>query len=83
MPLNESYDSGDLDAMQDLEISRGWELVRDRIAGELERKQVALEGDGDFQEVCELRGYIRALRMVLQIPEIRKDEIKQQLREKR
>lgn len=81
MSLPEPIDSADLDAILEMERSPGWGLVRDRISYELERRRGELEHperppDG-------LRGEIKALRTVLQIPDILKGEIKNAVRSKR
>jgi hypothetical protein len=73
---SEPLDSGDLDALIDLERSRGYALVRERILAELERYRTGLEADSDIGWTSRLRGKIEALRTVLEIPEILKAEIK-------
>lgn len=71
----EPHDSSDLDALEDLKRSKGYELVEERIFDELERKQLELEGDLGIESTWLIRGYIKALRMVLTIPDIRASEI--------
>jgi hypothetical protein len=69
---DEPVNSEKRDAILELERSKGWGLVQERIAEELERQRKALE-DPD----CEIRpaqGSIKALRMVLSIPGILKEE---------
>jgi len=75
--MSDKYDSGDLDALVELIASRGWEIARQRVAEELERKRLDLERrtSGDFE-----RGQVQALRMVLDIPGNLLEEIKAQLK---
>jgi hypothetical protein len=72
---DEAYDSADLDAITDLERSRGWALVAARIQSELQRRQLELETPVGEQATASLRGYIAAIRVMAAIPEILKDEI--------
>jgi hypothetical protein len=68
-----AIDSADLDALADLEQHPGYKLVRERIAAELERKRLDLElpAAGGFE-----RGQVKALRTVLGIPAILRQELK-------
>jgi hypothetical protein len=66
-----------LDAVKELERSPGWRLVAERITHELERSRTALEQPTGPEMTATLRGGIGALRMVLNIPGILKDEFKE------
>lgn len=77
----ESLDSSDLDALEELKRSRGYELVRERILGELAARCRELENDWGAERTAGLRGYIRALRVVLTLPDILSDEISKTLKE--
>lgn len=78
MPQPEKYDSGDLDAVAELERSRGYGLLLGKINAELQRKRDYLEQAQD-DPVRFTQGYIAGLRMVAQLPGILKGEIKAQL----
>lgn len=75
MPQPEPLDSGDIDAISEMERSRGYELVADRIRQELERKRSELEKPLDLEGTATRRGAISALRTVLSIPGILRAEI--------
>lgn len=78
----EPPDSGDLDALQDLERSRGYQLTMVAIAQELERRRAALEAASTPQDqTAYLRGYIAALRMVFALPATLEYEISQTLKD--
>lgn len=81
MNFTEEPDAGDLDALEELERSRGWALVKERIKSELDRAGRELEGDFGPEKTNKQRGYIAALRMVLSLPGIRKAEISDTLKE--
>jgi hypothetical protein len=82
MATDEPLDSSDLDALEDLKRSRGYDLVRERILGELKARAQELETDVSEARTAALRGYIRALRVVLALPEILIDEISKTLENK-
>lgn len=76
--MSEDFDSADLDALKELRRAPGYALVAARIRHEIERKRDELE----HQQISErdssfTRGYIRALRTVLDYPQILMDEVKQ------
>ncbi len=74
---DEPLDSADFDALVELEkLSAGWALVKLRIQTEITRRLTELENDGDATATAAIRGGIRALRLVLRIPEILKSECK-------
>ena len=72
------YDTGDLDAIRELIISPGWDLVRTRINDEIERLRDQLENQPNL---IDTRGQIKSLRLVLTIPEILQAEIGRQVKE--
>jgi hypothetical protein len=74
--MPEPLDSADADALRDLVRSRGYELVANRVADELQRERAQLEGPLDVEKTANVRGAIRALRMVLQVPQILIGEVK-------
>jgi hypothetical protein len=74
-------DSSDLDALEELKLSRGYALVRTRVEEELAGKCRELEGDLAAEQTAALRGYIRALRTVLEVPGILEQEITAALKE--
>ena len=74
----ETPDSAELDAIIDLEAHPGYLLVVDRIADEINRSRNALESPKDLEETAQLRGYIKALRMVTGIPQILKEELRKE-----
>lgn len=73
----EPPDSADLDAIRELKESLGWAHVWKRIEEEVERRRTELEQFADPQLTNHLRGYIKALRMVLDLPENLKIEFVQ------
>ena len=77
----EKYDSSDLDALVDLEQSPGYVLVAQRVVEQLELRRRKLEQECDLPLTAYTRGYIAALRMVLEIPGILRAEIASQLKE--
>lgn len=81
METPEPLDSSDLDALEDLKRSRGYELVWERILGELAARCRELETDLSQERTAALRGYIRALRVVLALPEILHEEIAKTLKD--
>lgn len=73
--MTDPLDSADFDALQELErLSRGWELVRSCIQQEIARRGTELESDSDPTATAKIRGAIEALRLVLRMPEILKQE---------
>jgi len=75
------YDSGDLDAILELEGSPGYRLVVERINAELDRQRAEIERPSDWGVTNMFRGQVKALRTVLAIPGILKGEIKASLKE--
>ena len=71
-------DSAELDSIKELKDSPGYSLVVERINEELERKRHNLEFVGPELYFIRTQGYIEALRMVLTIPEILANELKEQ-----
>lgn len=69
----------DLDALSDLVIAPGYRLLMNRVAAELERRRGMLETTQDEAHTAECRGQIHALRTVLAIPVILRDEIQTQM----
>ena len=75
--MTEPWDSGHLDAINELKESPGYALVVERIQETLEQLRNDLEkGASDST-----RGQCKALRMVLTIPEILKSEIQASLKD--
>jgi hypothetical protein len=79
--VSEPFDSSDLDAIEDLKRSRGYELVCSKLDEEIGRYQRSLETDLEPAQTAGCRGYIRALRMVLTLPQILHEEIAAELKE--
>lgn len=78
------YDSGDLDAVVELDHSPGYVLVTKRIREMIERKRTELEGIGWDQCLTEAaRGYVKALREVLTIPDVLRSEIQGQIQKQK
>jgi len=73
---HEPLDSGDHDAILDMERSPGYALFVERINAELQRRQAELELTATIDSTQFCRGTIYALRTVMQIPTILKGEIK-------
>lgn len=78
---DEAPDSGDLDALYDLERHTGYFLVRYRITEELERCREALLQDADAIATAKLRGMASAFSTSLRILQILITELKGQLKE--
>ena len=72
---DDAPDLGDVDALREMERARGWLLLKARVESEIERQRSALESPLDAQLTAEVRGQIKALRMVLELPEILRAEI--------
>jgi hypothetical protein len=82
LPMNAPHFTiADLDALSHLTISAGYRLLRNRVESELERRRAELERDLDIVNTAECRGRIGALRTVLEIPVILRDEMKNQIAE--
>ncbi len=79
MTPEQSIDSGDLDALKELEQSPGYWLFKQRILDELERLRNDLEQMQPEILAQLTRGKINALRLVLQIPSILIGEVKTEL----
>jgi hypothetical protein len=75
------FTTEELDAVVHLMESNGWRLVVGRVAQELDRTRDGLEREVDPTKAADLRGYARAMRTMLRIPEIYRDEIKIYLKE--
>lgn len=75
------YDSGDLDAILELERSRGYALLMGRIVEELDRQRVQCEQPSDSWVTHYAQGQVKALRTVLAVAGILKSEIKASLTE--
>lgn len=69
----------DQDALSDVLIAPGYRLLKNRVEAELERRRAALEVRQDEARTGECRGQIWALRMVLDIPQILREEMKIQI----
>jgi hypothetical protein len=68
-------DADDLDALID---SPGWALVKERIELQLDRERSELERDLPERDTARIRGAIRQLLIVHKLPELMRDEIRQQ-----
>lgn len=66
----EKLDGVDADAIEQVTRSRGWQLIKQRIANEIERERTALEQPESEQETARRRGAIAGLRTALAIPGI-------------
>lgn len=75
----EPPDSAEIDALKELQRSPGYELVMERIEEEMERRRDQLEDLCTQQLTDYTRGYLKALRTVLGIPQILIDEISKEL----
>lgn len=71
----EPMDSGDLDALLEMERSLGYRLLTSRIQEAIADKLADLERPSSEETTALLRGGIAALRMVLTIPDSLKAEI--------
>lgn len=76
--IDDPANSEKRDWILELLRSKGWALVEERIKEETERQRCELEEPKDMWETATLRGRIKALRMVLTIPTILKEEFKQE-----
>lgn len=75
--MTEPYDSADLDAILELERSRGYALLVERINDELERQRLECERPTtSWKTVDHAQGQCRALRTVLAMTGTLKGEIK-------
>jgi hypothetical protein len=72
---NEPPDSAEIDSLKELQRSPGYSLLVGRINAEMERKRDQLEDLCTQQLTDYTRGYLKALRTVLGIPQILIDEI--------
>lgn len=79
-------DSSEIDALESLVISEGYQLIFDRVMQEIERKRDRLEysaanmiGPGGIEHS---QGFLAACRMFMELPQTLADEIKQQIGEK-
>jgi hypothetical protein len=75
------YDSGDLDAILELERSRGYALVMERITDELERQRLQCEQPSETWTTHYAQGQVKGLRTARAIPEILRAEIRDSLTE--
>lgn len=67
-----------LDQLEELTISPGWALLKQRIHSEIERARDLLERPSTSQDnTIKVRGLVEALRMVIELPDILKFELKQ------
>lgn len=76
-------DGDDLDALAALEIHAGWRLVRERIEQQLEARRRSLEELCAPDLTAYSRGQINALRVVLDLPNILREEAAIALKERR
>lgn len=76
---DQDYDSGDLDAIAELEASPGWALVKGRILEVLENERQGLERPAGKAATNNRRGRILATRTILDIPSILRQEIRAKL----
>jgi len=76
MPERRDWDSGDLDALGDIDESLGYRIVSTRMFEELTRRQFELESDLSERQTQFVRGYIAALKMALTLPDNLISEIK-------
>ena len=72
-------DSADLDALQELVRSPGFQLYAARINEELERRRAELETAEKLEAIKGSQGLIKGLRIALEIPGILIEEVKAQL----
>jgi hypothetical protein len=73
------FTTADLDALSDTVASPGYRLFRARVESELERLRRELERPLEAMKTDQCRGSIHALRIVLEIPQILRDEMKNQI----
>lgn len=78
----EEFDSGDIDALDDLVRSNGWRILMLSMSMELERRRRDLEAQGRGVEITEFtRGYIAGLRLVADLPIALQRQIQAELKE--
>lgn len=73
---NDAAISERLEWLDELKLSKGYALVRQRIFADLERSRDAIERNISPESTSVLRGWISACRMVLNIPDILEEELK-------
>lgn len=77
----EEYTGSDLDAIEQLGEQPGYHLFVVRVERELERRRLELERTADAIATAECRGKIAALRTVLALRVILRDEIRAAMKE--
>jgi len=77
--MSEPNTTAEVDALDELLDTEGWELVEQRLILQLAREQHTLEGDLDGDQTAKTRGKIAMIRMFLELPRAMRDEIKGQL----
>jgi hypothetical protein len=78
--MPELLDAGDKDALQELLISPGYGLVRERIADTIQQLSTELESDLDAAVTAKVRGKIAGLRLALTVPDILIAEVRPEKR---
>jgi hypothetical protein len=63
-------DGLDREQIENLLTTHSWQLIEQRVTDTLLRESAALEQPADEVTTADRRGYIRGLRMALQIPKI-------------
>lgn len=82
--MSQDYDSHEIDALTDLERSDGYGVLRARVEQQISKYTLALtHQDQPHPQMCILQGQIRALRLVLELPESLKKEIAAKLATKK
>ena len=78
--MTEPANTGELDFLDELIESPGWELLRARLELQLIRECDELERDSSEVESAKSRGAIRTLRLALGLPQMMRDELIKELR---
>jgi hypothetical protein len=73
--VNDPFEQLDVDAIDTLLDSPGWELVQRRLEEMLENDRVALERTTTEGETNRYRGRVFAYRIALNLPKIMRDEM--------
>ena len=71
--------SENIDALDLLLASTGWDLVRERLEMQLQRDQADLEREVGPETTAKIRGQIARLRMMIELPAGMREEFRQEL----
>jgi hypothetical protein len=79
----EDITTAELDAIRELRSHPGYHLHTARIHAMIGRRRDEFEQDQSMERTWRIRGYLAALRDVLTIPEVLKEELAAQLKKER